>query len=160
VEVDLPKSAGTDAAAVKLTSDQPVSASLRVAPDTKDHGVAESLVALDGPAVVPLDLGVGTKPPQLVVSALDGVGRVRLEAFDQRMKSLAKGTVEIEADTTRSVDLGSSKVLETKGAAYVVVRADGVVTGAATYRRGSGIASLGLVAAPVRVLGPQVRPAS
>jgi hypothetical protein len=165
VEVAMPKSAGTDAAALRLRSDQPVSAALRVSPDAKDHGVMEAQpgldrVGLDGPAVVPVDLGVGTRAPQLVLTALGGPGRVRLQAYDSRMKQLATSDVEIEADTTKTVDLASADVLDTKDAAYVVVRADGVVAGAATYRRGSSVASLGLAAAPVTVLGPQVRPGS
>jgi hypothetical protein len=49
-------------------------------------------------------------------------------------------------------------VLDAQGVAYVVVRAEGRVMGAATYRLGAGIASLGLTEAPVTVLGPQVRP--
>lgn len=160
VEVPVPKSAGTDAAAIRLRSDQPVSAALRVSPTEKDHAVVEAQPVVDGPAVVPVDLGVGTDVPKLVLSALGRKGRVRLEAYDDQMKRLATGDVGIDADTTKTVDLGSSDVLDSRDAAYVVVRTRGTVTGAITYRRGSDIASLGLTAAPVTVLGPQVRPAS
>ena len=160
VEVAVPASAGTDAAAVRLRSDQPVAAALRVAPDEKDHVVVEAQGPVTGPAVVPIDLGLGTRPPQLVLTALRGDGRVELTAYDRSMKRVDSAEVEVGPDTTRTVDLSSSKVLDTEGAAYVVVRVDGRVAGAATYRTGSGIASLGLRAAPVTVLGPQVRPAS
>jgi hypothetical protein len=76
------------------------------------------------------------------------------------MRSQATSDVTIDSDTTKTFDLGSTDVLDAKDVAYVVVRAEGSVAGAATYRRGSGIASLGLVEAPVTVLGPQVRPSS
>jgi hypothetical protein len=83
-----------------------------------------------------------------------------MEAFDAKMGSQATAEVSVEADTTKTVDLGSRKVLDAKDVAYVVVRSDGAVAGAATYSRGSGIASLGLIEAPVSVLGAQVRPNS
>ncbi len=159
-EVTVPKSAGKDGAALWLRSDQPVAASVRVAPGAKDRAVVEATPVLDGSAVVPVDLGIGTDPPELVLTAHGRAGRVRLEAFDERMRSQATADVSVEADTTKTVDLGSTKVLDAKDVAYVVVRSDGGVAGAATYRRGSGIASLGLTEAPVTVLGPQVRPYS
>ena len=159
-EVTVPKSAGKDGAAMRLRSDQPVAASVRVAPNNKDRAVVEAMPVLDGSAVVPVDLGVGTGAPELVLTAHGRAGRVRLEAFDAKMGSLATSEVAVEADTTKTVDLGSRRVLDAKGIAYVVVRSDGAVAGAATYSRGNGIASLGLIEAPVSVLGPQVRPNS
>ena len=158
--VTVPKSVGSDGAALRLRSDQPVAASVRVAPGTKDHAVVEAVPELDGAAVVPGDLGTGTRPPELVLTAASREARVTLEAYDEEMSRQATTDVTVEAGTTKSLDLGSAKVLDAKGAAYVVVRAEGGVTGAATYRRGSGIASLGLAEAPVTVLGPQVRPVS
>lgn len=157
-EVTVPKSAGKDGAAMRLRSDQPVAASVRVAPNNKDRAIAEAMPVLDGSAVVPVDLGVGTGAPELILSAHGRAGRVRLEAYDAKMGSQATAEVSVEADTTKTVDLGSRKVLDAKDIAYVVVRSDGAVAGAATYRRGNGIASLGLIEAPVSVLGPQVRP--
>lgn len=156
--VTVPKSAGKDGAALWLRSDQPVAASVRVAPGAKDRAVVEATPVLDGSAVVPVDLGVGTDPPELVLTAHGRAGRVRLEAFDERMRSQGTADVSVDADTTKTVDLGSKKVLDAKDMAYVVVRSDGGVAGAATYSRGGGIASLGLTEAPVTVLGPQVRP--
>ena len=156
--VDLPKSVGGERAALSLRSDQPVSASVRVAPTTKDRAVVEAEPALNGPAVVPVDLGKGLQPPELVLTAPRHQGTVHLEGYDAQMRRQASADITIEAGTTKGVDLGSRKVLDAKDVAYVVVRARGGVVGAATYRRGSGIASLGLVEAPVTVLGPQVRP--
>jgi hypothetical protein len=155
--VTVPKSVGSDGVALRLRSDQPVTASMRIAPTTKDRAMVESMPALDGPAVVPVDLGTGTDPPSLVLSTPGRRATVRLEAYDAKMRRQASADVKIEGGTTKSVDLGSPKVLDAKGIAYVVVRAEGTVVGAATYQQGSGIASLGLTGAPVTVLGPQVR---
>lgn len=160
LSVEIPTSAGTDGAALRLRSDQPVAASVRVAPTPKDRAVAEAVPMLDGAAVVPIDLGTRTATPELVLSAQSSPGRVRLEAFDERMRSQDIADVRIDPQTTRTIDLGNAKVLDAKNVAYVVVRSDGTVSGAATFRRGDGIASLGLVEAPVTVLGPQVRPQS
>ncbi len=159
-EVTVPRSAGKDGGALWLRSDQPVAASVRVAPGSKDRAVVEATPVLDGAAVVPVDLGIGTKAPELVLTARGRAGRVRLEAFDAQMRSQATADVSVEADTTKTVDLDSKKVLDANDVAYVVVRSDGGVAGAATFRRGDGIASLGLTEAPVTVLGPQVRPNS
>lgn len=159
--VEVPASAGSDAAALRITSDQPVSASVRVAPSTRDHAVVEAVPALDGPAVVPVDLDVDTGTPELVLTAPRRRGDVRLEAFDVQMRRLATAGVAVDAGTTTTVDLGSGEVLDPEpdagDVAYVVVRAEGEVMGAATYRQGNRIASLGLTAAPVTVLGPHVR---
>ncbi len=155
--VEVPTSAGADRSAFRLRSDQPVSASVRVAPNVKDQAVMESAPALDGAAIVPIDLGGGLAAPELVLTAPGRKATVRLAAFDARMRRLAEAEVSIDPGTTKGVDLASRKVLDAKGVAYVLVRAEGDVVGAATYRRRQGIASLGLTAAPVTVLGPQVR---
>ena len=155
--VPVPKSVGSDDAALRLRSDQPIAASVRVAPDTTDRAVVEASPELDGAAVVPVELGTRTRPPQLVLTAATRTARVTLEAYDEEMSRQATTDVTVEAGTTKSLDLGSAKVLDAKGVAYVVVRATGRVTGAATYQLGAGIASLGLIEAPVTVLGPQVR---
>ena len=153
----MPASAGSGDAAFRLRSDQPVSASMRIAPGAKDQMVVESATALDGPAVVPVDLGTGTGAPELVLSAPGRRASVHLEAFDERMRRQGSADVDIDAGTTKSVDLATKKVLDAKGVAYVVVRPKGTVVGAATYQRKSGVASLGLTGAPITVLGPQVR---
>ncbi|MGH3458669.1 DUF5719 family protein [Aeromicrobium sp.] len=157
-EVAVPQSAGAGHAALRLRSDQPISASVRSASSTTDQAVAEAVPQLDGAAIVPVDLGSDTQAPELVLSAPRRQGVARLEAFDAQMRSLATTDVTIGAGTTKSVDLGSTEVLDAKDVAYVVMRAKGDVIGAATYRQGKQIASLALTAAPVTVLGPQVRP--
>jgi len=158
--VTVPKSVGSDGATLRLRSDQPVAASVRVAPGAKDRAVVEAVPELDGAAVVPVDLGTVTRAPELVLTAARREARVTLEAYDDEMSRQASTDVTVEAGTTKSLDLGSAKVLDAKDVAYVVVRAEGGVVGAATYRLGNGIASIGLTEAPVTVLGPQVRPVS
>ena len=155
--IPVPVSAGSGEASFRLRSDQPVSASMRIASGTKDQLVVESGPALAGPAIVPVDLGTGTGAPQLVLSAPGRRATVHLEGFDERMRSQASADVTVDAGTTKSFDLASRKVLDAKGVAYVVVRPKGTVVGAATYHRKKGVASLGLTGAPITVLGPQVR---
>jgi hypothetical protein len=155
--VEVPRSAGTDRAALRLRSDQPILAAVRVAPGVRDRAMIEAVGPLDGSAVVPVDLGGGIGAPELVLTAPGHQGSVRLVAYDDRMRRTASNRVEIGAGTTKGVDLGSTKVLDAEEIAYVVVRADGDVAGAVTYRRDQAIASLALTGAPVTVLGPQVR---
>ncbi|RYJ07112.1 MAG: hypothetical protein EON52_02935 [Actinomycetales bacterium] len=154
-EITLPRTVGSGAVALRLTSDEPVAASVRLEPDTDDFARAESAPALDGTAAVPLGQA-GTKGvPDLLLS---GVGRrsssVQLTAYDADMKKVDAATVTVEAGRTQVVDL--AKALTTKGAAVVLVRAAGDLVGAATYASGSRIASVPLRAAPVTALGPQV----
>lgn len=156
--VTVPSSAGSGSVALRLKSDHPVAATVRVSPDTKDHAYAEAVPALDGPAVVPVDLGGDVDAPELVLTAPRRTGSVHLEAYDASMRRVAEHGVAVPAGTTQHVDLGSSKVLDAKDIAYVVVRVRGMVLGAATYRDDAGISSLALTPAPVTVLGPQVRP--
>lgn len=155
--VRIPTSARADASALRLSSDQPVSASVRAAPDQADRAVVEAVPPLSGPAIVPVDLGSDTGEPELALTAPGRRADVRLEAYDEQMQPLAETELTIDAGTTMTADLGSSKVLDADRIAYVVVRAKGTVLGAATYTRGDRIASLALVDAPVTVLGPQVR---
>lgn len=157
--VDLPRSAGSGRLAVRLTSDQPVVGSVRMASSEDDLAVAEALPALAGPAVVPLDLGTDTDPPELLLTAVGAPGTARLESFDADGQSLDEGGAEIGTDTTVGLDLGDADVIDVEGAAYVVVRTSGEVVGSATYRDGDLVAALGLAAAPVTTLGPRVRPA-
>ncbi len=156
--VTVPKSVGSGEGSFRLRSDQPISASMRFAPGAKDRAVVEASPELDGAAIVPVDLGTGTRAPRLILTAAGRAADVTLEAYDEEMSRQASSDITVKAGTTKGVDLGSAKVLDARGVAYVVVRAEGGVSGAATYRRGTGIASLALTEAPVTVLGPQVRP--
>ncbi|KQY58540.1 hypothetical protein ASD11_02450 [Aeromicrobium sp. Root495] len=155
-QVVLPRTVGSGAVALRLTSDEPVAASVRLEPDTDDFARAESAPVLDGTAAVPLGLDETKGVPDLILS---GVGRrsatVRLVSYDAAMKKVDEATVTVEAGRTDVLDLADE--LTTKGAAVVLVRGAGDVVGAATYASGSRIASVPLVATPVTALGPRVR---
>lgn len=152
--ITVPRSAGSGAQALQLTSDQPISASVRMAPGAKDYAYAEAVPALSGPAIVPVDVGPKIGAPRLLLTAPEGAASVDVQAYDASMRRLASSTVKITAGTTTWARL------ETPDAAYFVVTPHGKVVAAATYVKGDGISSLALTAAPVTVLSPQVRPVS
>ncbi|VXB80565.1 DUF5719 family protein [Aeromicrobium sp. 9AM] len=152
--VTVPKSAGSGAQALRLTSDQPISASVRMAPGDKDYAYAEAVPALSGPAIVPVEVGPKIGAPRLMLTAPRGAASVDVQAYDASMRRLASSTVKIKAGTTTWARL------ETPDAAYFVVTPHGKVVAAATYVKGDGISSLALTTAPVTVLSPQVRPTS
>ena len=150
--ISVPASAGGDDQALRLTSDQPVAATVRMAPTSEDFAYAEATPVLDGPAVVPVDLGAQQSMPVLVLTAPDAAASVEIQAFDAAMAPLDTQTVTVEAGATTTVRPGA------KGAAYLVLRPTGDVVAAATYAKGDGVSSLALRAAPVTVQAPQVRP--
>lgn len=150
--ITVPKSAGSDEQALRLTSDQPVSGTVRMAPTADDYAYAEAMPALTGPAVVPIDLGARSGQPRLVLTAPGKAASVEVQAFAADMTPLKTTTVALPAGTTTAV------VPEAEGAAYLVLRPTGEVVGAATYAEGDGISSLALTSAPVTVAAPQVRP--
>ena len=150
--VTMPKTAGGDVQALRVVSDQPVAAAVRMTPSVKDHAVAESAAPLTGPAVVPVSLGLDLAPPRLVLTAPEGAASVEIEAFDADMTSLGTKTVDVPGGTTTAVKASSDD------AAYVVVTPRGSVSAAATYVDGDQVSSLALEAAPVSTRAPQVRP--
>lgn len=150
--VTLPRSAGSGEQALRVTSDEPVSATVRMAPDDADYAYAEATPALSGPAVVPVDLGTSLDAPRLVLTAPGRAASVQLQTFDADMRRLESSTVDLAAGTTKGVTVAGD-------AAYAVLRPRGRVTGAVTYADGDRLSSLALVPAPVRALAPQVRPA-
>lgn len=154
-EVTLPASVGSGAATLQLTSDVPVVAGVRLEPDTVDFARAESVPPLDGTAGIPLGLAGTNRTPRLLLA---GVGAkdssVELTAYDASMKRLDRATVTVRAGRTQDVSL--AKAVKIDGAAYVLVRATGDVVGAASYTNSGRVASLPLLAAPVRALGPHV----
>lgn len=152
--ITVPKSAGADAQALQLTSDQPVSAAVRMAPGDKDYAYAEAASVLSGPAIVPVVVGTKLDAPRLILSAPGAAATVDVQAYDRSMRPLASSTLKIKAGTTMWARL------ETSGAAYFVATPHGKVVAAATYVKGAGISSLALEPAPVTALSPQVRPVS
>lgn len=155
-EIAVRGSAGSGRQALRLTSDRPVSAIVRIAPNTKDYAYAESLDPLTGPAVVPVDLGKAAGAPDLVLSAPGRTASVNVRAYTSAMKQVGATSVTIKGGTTDNIDTG--KAFDGLDVAYLVLRPKGEVIAAATYVKGAGISSLALTAAPLTVLGPQVRP--
>jgi len=152
--ITVPRSAGGGAQALRLTSDQPISASVRMAPGAKDYAYAEAVPTLSGPAIVPVEVGSKIAAPRLLLTAPSGAASVDIQAYDSSMRRLASSTLKITAGTTTWARL------ETPAAAYFVVTPHGKIVAAATYVKGDGISSLALTPAPVTVLSPQVRPVS
>ena len=153
--VDLPPGVGSGAVSIRLDANEPIVAGARFDFGKTDYATAVSARALDGPALVPVELGAGVERPRLTLTAMGGPARAAITGYDDRMKVVGRAGVELDASTTRSVRLS-----RLGDAAYVVVRARGAVVGAALFQTADGVASVPLEAAPLRVLGPSVRPAS
>lgn len=151
----LPADLGSDGVSLRIRSEQPVAVVARVAEAKDDYAYIGSIHELDGPALVPVDLGGGTSRPRLTLTAPAGKATVTLKGFDARMKELGAERHEVSAGTTSTVAL--TGLTESDRLAYVVVEARGAVVGSATFRKDEGIAAMPLEAAPVRVLGPDVR---
>jgi len=158
--MDLPKSVGDSAVALRLTSDHPLSASVRVSPGNKDFEYAVAGHALEGPAVAPLSLGGLLTNASLLLTAPDAKAKVAITAFDARMTKQGSVEAALKAGSTQSFDLGKKGLFDKSLAdlAYVVVTPTGDVQGAALYTRGAGASALPLTAAPLKTLAPQVRP--
>jgi hypothetical protein len=153
--LNVPAAIGTDGVAIRLKSDEPLAAAVRIADGKKDYAYAVGAHRLEGPALIPVDLGGGTSRPRLTVTAPAGQAAVKVAGYDDRMKRIASGRYEIGAGATATVNLG--KLTDSDRLAYVVVTPAGNVIGSATFRKDDGIATFPLEAAPIRVLGPDVR---
>ena len=154
--VDVPASTGSGRQALRVRSDAPVAATVRMAPSEVDYAFAEAVPALEGPAIVPVDLGTGVSAPDLILSAPGKAANVQVSAFDQDMKELDDANVTVEGGTTQHLD--TAKAFKQGGIAYFVVQSKRDVFAAATYKDGGRISSLALLSAPITVLAPQVRP--
>jgi len=80
---------------------------------------------------------------------------VTVAGYDARMRRIASGRYELNGGATATVNLG--KLTDSDRLAYVVVVPSGRVVGSATFRKDDGLAGIPLEAAPIRVLGPDVR---
>jgi hypothetical protein len=151
----LPAGLGSDGVSLRIKSEQPVAAVVRVAEAKDDYAYISSTHELDGPALIPVDLGGGTSRPRLTLTAPMGKASVTVKGFDAQMKPLASERHELPAGTTSTVAL--TGLTDSDRLAYVVVEPRGDVVGSATFHKDKGIASIPLEAAPVRVLGPDVQ---
>jgi len=157
-ELTVPATAGGGRQAWHVTSDQPVAAAVRVSADPKDFAVAESGSVLDGPAVVPVELGPDVSKPRLLLTAPGEATTATVVAYDARMRELGRTDVEIGARTTERMKTAS--VVDDDTIAYLVVVPAGraPVVGAATYTDGDRVTSMRLISAPTTIEVPVVRP--
>lgn len=158
--VDLPASVGRDPAAVRLTSDQPVTASLRQSATNKDYAYAVASPRLAGPSIVPLSIGKLVDDASLVLSAPGRGAAATVTAYDSTMRQIGSTEVTLTASSTAALDLTAKKTFggAAKNIAYVVVRPSGNVIGSTIYQNGNGFSALPLDAAPLTALTPDVRP--
>ncbi|MRK01000.1 hypothetical protein GEV27_05645 [Aeromicrobium sp. S22] len=150
--VTVPASAGEGEQALRVTSDKPVAATVRMSPGEEDYAYAEAGSVLTGPTVVPVDVGTDVEPPRLLLTAPDEDASVVIETFDAAMRPVGSRRAKVTGGTTRGVTVA------TRGVAYAVLRPTGRIVAAATYVDGDGISSLALRPAPVTTPAPQVRP--
>lgn len=153
--VDLPPGIGSGPVSIRLDANEPIVAGARFDFGKTDYAAAVSARALDGPALIPVELGAGVERPRLTLTALGRSAQVAITGYDAGMNVVGRATVDLDASTTKSVRLTT-----VGDAAYAVVRTRGPVIGAALFQTADGVASVPLEAAPMRVLGPNVRPAS
>lgn len=153
--VDLPAAVGDGAAGLRVTSDVPVAAGVRVDTGGTDVAAVAAASAWSGDAVVPL--GGGLPSPDLAVTADGAAGVLELEAVDAELAPVASATVEVAEETSTTVDLAD--VLDLDGAVAVIVRQgeDAVVSGSAVYADGDLLATFALRAAPREAPVPPVR---
>jgi hypothetical protein len=149
----LPASLGDDVVSLRVRADVPLVATVRSAVDG-DVADAAPGPALDGAAVAPLALG-SLQRADLVLSAPGRAASARLVARDADGREVGTAAVEVAAGATTVTDL--RRVGD--DAAWVEVRPDGELHAAVAYRSGSGVSTLPLVAAPVDVPAPDLRPA-
>ncbi len=132
--VPLPQASGTDATALRITSDEPVLSVVRVTPSDRDFASATGSAAFTGPVVVPVATGIGPVRPVLQLLADDAGAEVTVEAFDATMTSVGSTTLSVGHEVLGAVDLADPEAFASPDIAYVVVRADAPVHGTAVYR--------------------------
>lgn len=153
-QVAVPASAGRGQQGFQVTSDQPISTSIRAA-GTDDFLSMEAGLPLDGPALVPVRLGRAVTAPRLLLTAPDAAARLTLTAYDASMRELRTADVSLAASTSQVVD--TRRVAA--GAAYLVVEAKGTILGAATYSGDGRASSVLLRSVPATIDAPVVTPA-
>ena len=158
--IDLPASVGGDATALRLTSDQPITASVRMAPTNKDFAFATSAAPLTGPAVLPLSIGDELDKVRLLLTAAGAASNVRVTAYDDTMKAKGSVDVPVKAGSTRSYDLAKKGRFDESldDLAYVVLTPSGSIRGAGQFTKGDGISIVPLQDAPLTTFAPDVRP--
>lgn len=158
--LDVPKSAGGGVLSLRLTSDFPLSAGVRMAASAKDYAYAVAGPLLDGPAIAPLSIKGRLKDAKLIMTAPGKASTVTVTAYGKDMKKAGSTTLALKADSTDSIDLGKKGLFDVARdkIAYVVVASVGDVVGAAVYANGTGLSAIPLRSVPLRTQAPDVRP--
>jgi hypothetical protein len=154
-DVDLGKQLPTkETVSVRVTSDSPVLATLRSA-TRDDHADAVPVLPLAGPAVAPLPRRTDA---EVQLTAGTAAASVRVTAYDADGTRLDAATLEVSPTATVAWSPGR-RALRTGGYLVVDPAGDGRVHGAVTYTDGNAVAAVPLVALPIRLERPSVRPA-
>lgn len=155
-QVDLTKALpAKEATSVRVASRTPVLAVVRTSAQ-RDHAYATPVLPLEAAAAALLPKGVDTS---VQVTAGSAAAKVTVTAYDATGRKLDGADLSVAA--TATADWTPSKTAVKKGG-YVIVQPDGNahVHGAVTYEDGSGMAATPLVALPIHVERPSVRPAT
>ncbi|WP_370615902.1 DUF5719 family protein [Mumia qirimensis] len=162
--VRLPADISPRAYAVRLTSDVPVTASVRTTVGS-DVGYSVATVAWEDTAVVPVQVGRALAPGStrlMVTPAGDQPSTVRVTAHAEDGTEVGNTELESPAGATTTLDpFGAGGVgVDADDVAYLTVEATGgAVRAAAAYETG-GFAVTPLLPAPVREAAPVVKPAA
>lgn len=149
--VDIPESAGADAAAIQVDATHPVAATARMRPG--DHyAYAVAHPALRDGALVPLSMGGALPSPRVLVTAKKRT-TVRIRTFDDAFDELAHHEYRVDGGTTQELQLGSDLKLGRASSALIT----GEVSGAAVYGSGNQLAALPLEPAVAQVLAPDIQ---
>lgn len=150
--VDLPKSAGTTAAAIHIDATYPVVAAVRMRPEDSHYAYAVARPALRDRALIPLSMGGQLPSPRLLVTAKERTS-VRIRTFDDNFSELAHRDYRVDAGTTQELHLGSDLKLKRASSALIT----GDVSGAAVYGDDDQIAAIPLEPAEAQVLAPDIQ---
>lgn len=162
--VDIPSSVGAKVAALTVTSDVPVTASVLQSSrgPASDSAVASAGVPLTATGVLPLEVGGSLADPRvtLVLSSLPDAPQtsVRVTARDRSGRARGMTTVTVRPESTVTLDPAKDKELDlpAKISYLTVDAADAGVLVAGIYQSPAGVAVLGVADAPATVEAPAV----
>lgn len=162
--VDLPDELGKNALSVRLESEVPVTAAVRLTSDS-DVAYAAATEGLGGPVAVPIRVGDALDGTEVRIAATpaspdqDATVRVRAYAADGAQVG-RRASIDVAAGTTVSFDPLDETGTSRGETAYVTVTTSGVgVHAAATYRDGDDIGVVPLADLSATVVRPAVSPA-
>ena len=148
-----------EAVGLRITSNLPVVGSLRSVSGS-DDSYAVPVLPLTGSAAAPLLTGARST---VEVTAGGRPAQVRVTAYDGRGRRIDGATLDVQGTGTTAWSPGRKAVAALKADGYVLVTpTHGHVHGAVTYEAntsGAGTAAVPLVALPIRLVRPTVRPA-